>query len=181
MATTADYWPLIERTRPRRGLLGPRDPDELHELHAARLAKALSGLSPEEIVAFKVWLEDKMDRANRWDLWHAAYLLMGGCSDDMFEYFHAWLISRGRPAFERVLENPYNLADLRLREPEMECEFESLLYVPAGAYERATGKEIWDELPERAGPHELVGEPIDESALEDELPKRFPRIAARWG
>lgn len=55
-----------------------------------------------------------MIRSYRWDLWGAAYVAKGGASDDGFEYFQRWLISRGRTDFERVLADPDALADLAI-------------------------------------------------------------------
>ena len=43
--------------------------------------------SPEEIVAFQRVLDELMDESYRADLWGAAYVINGGCSDDGFEDF----------------------------------------------------------------------------------------------
>src|SRR5262245_53974222 len=40
-----------------------------------------------------------------WNLWGAAYLMNGGCSDDGFEYFRAWLMAQGRRTFEKAVED----------------------------------------------------------------------------
>jgi len=42
----------------------------------------------------------------RVDLWGAAYLINGGCSDDAFEYFRGWLIVQGRGTYERIVADP---------------------------------------------------------------------------
>ena len=42
-----------------------------------------------------------MDDSYRWDLWGAAYLANGGCSDDGFDYFRGWLIGQGRKVSAR--------------------------------------------------------------------------------
>jgi hypothetical protein len=44
----------------------------------------------------------------------------GGCSDDGFEYFRAWLLAQGRDTFEKALEDPDTLA--ALEDPEGELE-----------------------------------------------------------
>ncbi|WP_217498085.1 MULTISPECIES: DUF4240 domain-containing protein [Sphingomonas] len=44
-----------------------------------------------------------MIRSYRWDLWRAAKVAKGGVSDDGFEYFRTWLISRGRANSKRFL------------------------------------------------------------------------------
>ena len=35
-------------------------------------------------------------RSYDWNLWGAAYLMKGGCSDDAFDYFRGWLVAQGR-------------------------------------------------------------------------------------
>lgn len=47
----------------------------------------------------------------RWDLWAAAYLIGGGCSDDAFIDFRARIIAQGRDWHEKVTASPDNLAD----------------------------------------------------------------------
>jgi len=37
-------------------------------------------------------------------------LINGGCSDDGFFYFRAWLISRGQKVYDAALQNPDSLA-----------------------------------------------------------------------
>ena len=74
----------------------------------ARLEK----LRPEDIVSFDVHYDALRFRAYRKELWGAAYLMNGGCSDDGFEYFRAWLISRGKKVYEQVLSDPDSLDSL---------------------------------------------------------------------
>ena len=52
----------------------------------------------------------RMTDAQTWDLWGAAYLVNGGCSDDGFVYFRAWLISQGRAIYTAAVENPDSMA-----------------------------------------------------------------------
>jgi hypothetical protein len=42
----------------------------------------------------------------------AAYIIDGGCSDDGFEYFRCWLISRGKETFIKLKANPDSLITL---------------------------------------------------------------------
>ena len=114
----------------------------------------------------------------------AAYLLNGGCSDDGFEYFRGWLISRGRAVFEKALADPDSLAKFVGAAPELELE--AIAYAAINAYKTKTGKD-WEDLPRSAldqatkgiptfeWPDEPTGEPWDE----DDLDERFPAIADR--
>jgi len=47
----------------------------------------------------------------RWDVWAAAYLTGGACSDDAFVDFRAGIIAQGHGWYEKVAASPENLAD----------------------------------------------------------------------
>lgn len=47
----------------------------------------------------------------RWDLWAAACLIGGGCSDDSFIDFRAGLIAQGRQWYQEAAASPDSLAD----------------------------------------------------------------------
>src|SRR5688572_27091927 len=97
------FWALIGRTTAQQA-----DPDRQVEA----LRKELGALTPAEIAAFEAAFQRAQQRAYSWDLWGAAYLINGGASDDGFEYFRRWLISRGRAVFEAALADPEQLADM---------------------------------------------------------------------
>src|SRR5688572_2821439 len=86
-------------------------------------------------------------RAYCWDLWGAAYIMNGGCSDDGFEYFRNWVISRGREVYYKAKENPDSL--ISEVHPDIEYyDFESFWYVALQAFEETTGKELYDYIDE---------------------------------
>ncbi len=72
----------------------------------------LSGILPEEIVRFGRHVEALLDAVYRWNLWHAADIIADGCSDDKFMDFRGWLISMGRPNYERALADVESLAEI---------------------------------------------------------------------
>lgn len=153
--------------------IGKDDQDAQLEAIRARL----EALPVEELPAFQAWLGERLDEAYTWDLWAAAYVIMGGCSDDGFEYFRAWLIGRGREVFERAVREPDSLADVELPEdPMLECELEGLLYLANEVYEDEAGEEMPYEP--REGMAEPRGEPWDEDD-EEELRRRVPRLMER--
>ncbi|MFN0060697.1 MAG: DUF4240 domain-containing protein [Planctomycetota bacterium] len=114
--------------------------------------------------------------AYRWDLWAAAYVINGGCSDDGFDYFRAWLISRGREVYEAALDDPDNLADY-LEGDDGECELEELLNLAGRVYKVKTG----ELLP--ASGVTRPAEPAGESWEEDdaELRRIVPRLWKKFG
>lgn len=63
-------------------------------------------LSEFDAVRFGWWMA-----VSRSDLWAAAFVLMGGCSDDSFMDFRSWLILQGRDAIEAIVRDPDSLAD----------------------------------------------------------------------
>ena len=158
--TTAEFWHLIER-------VGRGD----CETQALAMEKELRALAPAEIAAFKERFQEQMNRAYTWDLWGAAFVINGGCSDDGFEYFRAWLLMLGRDTLDRALADPEFLLDAA-QDPPFECE--AVLYVPATVYESLTGKAL---PPGPAQPNEPAGEPWEE----DDLDSRFPRLSEAFG
>lgn len=160
----AAFWQLIEESRENAG-------GDLGE-QAAHLTDLLSELPPDEILAFDRMFRQLLNDAYRWDLWGAAYIINGGCSDDSFEYFRCWLISQGQRFYDESLADPESLAG-RAEEGGHE-EAESLLYAAADAYEVETGKKLTDL--HIVPPSEPAGEPWEE----DDLPKRFPKLSAAY-
>jgi len=165
------FWGIIERTR---------SPDGDQDRQRAALAAELSKFSPAEIEAFGAVFDRLLTETYSWDLWGAAYVTMGGASDDSFEYFRVWLISRGRQDFEAARANPDDLA--RLIPPDFDDvpEFELLAYVASEVWAEKTGNDP-NEMPTQPNMiygHEPSGDPFDEEP--EHLARRFPRLWARF-
>jgi hypothetical protein len=160
---TDSFWALIEDCR---------QASDSCEALATLVVARLSQLPPAEIGGFARMMDELLDQAYRWDLWGAAYIINGGCSDDGFEYFRCGLIARGRSTFERALNNPDALADLVL--PDLECE--DLLYAPGRALEAVTGTL---ELPPRYAPY--PDSPAGTRWREEQLDALFPRLTKAFG
>lgn len=79
---------------------------------AEQIRIRLSSLDPEEIDSYQEHFDRAFASAYRWDLWAAAYIIDGGCSDDGFMDFRYGLISRGRAVFEAAIANPESLVDV---------------------------------------------------------------------
>lgn len=135
------YWQLIHDS-----LQETAGQSEQEEYLIARLKV----LNPQEIIGFQLRTDSLMVRSYLSELWCAAYLVKGGCSDDGFEDFRSWLISRGRLAFYTVLEKPDKLAEYISDEADDDnYDFESFAYVAIYAFERKTGKSIYSHLDDR--------------------------------
>jgi hypothetical protein len=146
------------------------------------LQAELEKLEKDEIVAFDVGLWHLLGQANRVDLWAAAYLIRGGCSDDSFLYFRCWLVSRGKQVFEEALTDPDSLVGVV--DPTGRYNFELILEAPSQAWEnRAIETDTYDrdyhdayQEAERSPYPALQGEDFD---FDDpaEMRRRFPRLA----
>lgn len=172
------FWKIIQETR-----AGARD-DE-HFLR--RIIPRLKKMSPDELMKFEA-LRNKLDaEAYSWALWGAAYLMTGGgCLDDCFNYFRAWLMSQGRKTFENALKDADTLADLNnpdtLADPNRlrvrVREFEEFMLAASEIYETKTD----DEMPKSV--YEGVALPqlgerwdFDDSG---EMKKRYPKLFAKY-
>ncbi len=144
--------------------------------HFEALKAVLAGLSEDELVAYQARFDELMDAANLIDLWGAAYLVNGGCSDDGFHDFRAWLVGRGRHVYESALKNPDTLVDVLDGEPVSGF---GLDVAAARVYEEKTGRDDFYDRLDRAEadlpppPPEGVDWDFEDEA---EMRKRFPRL-----
>ena len=158
-----DFWKLVEDAG------SGSDPYEQAEV----IQTQLSSRSPEEIMDFERHMTELRSSSYTWNLWGAAYLINGGCSDDGFDYFRGWLITQGKAVFEKALEEPDSLADLPDHEDDAECE--DILYVANSAYEAVTGT-VMPSIPINL-PDLGDGWDFDEDA---EMEKRYPKLFAKF-
>jgi Protein of unknown function (DUF4240) len=144
------FWALVKASRqPYWDRFSGYGPAEC-EAHAVALTQALAELPAEEIIAFDRILDQLVWReAYSWDLWGAAYLLNGGCSDDCFVYFRYWLVGQGRLVFETAVRDPDSLAELPFvaealtrSAGALDPECEELMYAARQAYDQATRNEL---------------------------------------
>ena len=162
--TADEFWSIIERSR-----RGAEDCDEIGE----KLEGILRGMTADQIIAFAERLNDALAGAYSWDLWGAAYIINGGCSDDGFEYFRGWLISKGRRVYEKALSNPDGLAGIA--EPDAECE--AILYAPYNAWREVAGSEDYPTPESRQSPEPSGARWVDDADLET----RFPELTKAFG
>lgn len=135
------------------------------------VAATLRGLSASDVVSYQEQFDRFFAEAYRWDLWSAAYVIGGGCSDDGFIDFRYGLISRGREVYRKAIANPDSLADLGER---VDLENESFGYVALEVYEEKAGTPLPRTKIQQ--PSEPAGEEWD---FEDqnEVKKRLPRLS----
>ncbi|MGW8394170.1 DUF4240 domain-containing protein [Pseudoduganella sp. HUAS MS19] len=164
----AGFWSIIDKSREAAG----GDPEQQLET----LGELLGEMPPEEIVSFDFHLSAYHARAYHWDLWGAAYIIGGGCSDDGFMDFRGWLISRGEKIYEAAMADADSLANL-VEDHDGDCQVEGYQYLASQAWEEKTGKS-YDDFPEHGLPiaREVAGTPWEEEDLE----ARFPELSKRF-
>ncbi|CAM5549156.1 MULTISPECIES: DUF4240 domain-containing protein [Streptomyces] len=166
-----EFWELIDSTREA----AEGDPEEQSELLVDRLLR----LDPEAVLDFARHFEARYNRAYRWDLWGAAWVLLDGASDDAFDFFRCWLIGQGREVFEGALHDPDSLAELLDEfDEEIDGDGEELGYVADEAYEQLTGT-VAPDLGIRPAPAEPEGTALDFES-ETLLAERYPRLWYRF-
>ncbi|NHC14358.1 DUF4240 domain-containing protein [Motilibacter deserti] len=174
--TEDDFWSLVESAR-----TAVDDPVTSADDVAEELVRRLTALPLEQIVGFQRVFDRLQDEAYRWDLWAAAYLVNGGCSDDGFMDFRGWLAAQGRAVWAAAVAAPDSLADV-VPAGFDEAFSEEMLYVAISAYEAAGGdedafaqaaSEDGDPVDEPAGPHVDVEDPAAFAGV-------LPRLAARY-
>lgn len=164
------FWGLVERSA-----LENADP----YARAEWIARALTGLSDEDLVDFQEHLDALSQRAGGDLVWQAAALIRNGCGDDSFSRFRAWLIGLGRDTFERVVADPDHLAD----RPEVQRL--------AGRVDRDWADEEWPEWEEfefvavheyerRFGPSASIPRAAALPPTAEEPYRELSRLAARF-
>jgi Protein of unknown function (DUF4240) len=128
-----EFWEIVERT-----LAYVDDPDE----QTKALEAELQSLDLDTIVSFDLYMNKLMFEAYSSELWCAAYVIQGGCSDDEFSSFCYWLISRGRAVFENTVRNPDHLADVFQEGIPRDVDLVSFGYAAEVAFENNTGESI---------------------------------------
>jgi hypothetical protein len=166
---TSEFWALIGEAARDGGT-----PDTVADRAAAALATRDAG----DIVGFERHLRRVLDASYKVDLFGAAYLVNGGCSDEGFDAFRGWLMAQGREAFASAVAEPDSLAGLpavrRAAQTGEELGSERMLAVAAEAHRRATG----DALPEEPATKRPNTDDFWDFDDEDEVRRRFPRLAA---
>lgn len=137
------------------------------------LVAILTDLPPAMIVAFENHVRRRFIASLREDLWGAAYLIKGGCTDEEFDKFRCWLIGRGQEVFEKALANPDSLADLG--PIDSDAEWQLLLGAADEAYEESQGGSVNDAPGVEAVKFPDIGSTID---FDDEagMRKRYPKL-----
>jgi hypothetical protein len=174
---TDDFWAVIEKATgiDKATADRPGSPGEVAERAVAELATR----DAEEIVAWGRHLDKVMAASGKEDLWAAAYLINGGCSDEGFDHFRGWLIAHGRDVVSGAVREPDSLADLPAVRSAASSgavfEAEEVLSIADVAYTQVTGSDLPASDVARTRPEAAMLWDFDD---EDEMGRRLPRLSA---
>ncbi|MEO5942180.1 MAG: DUF4240 domain-containing protein [Ferruginibacter sp.] len=128
------YWMIVDKS-----LKNTSDQDEQEQF----LINEIGKLSLKQIIGFRLRTDKLLYDTYNSEMWCAGYIMNGGCSDDGFEYFRNWVISRGKETYYNAKQNPDNLIEEVNEDLEM-YEFESFWYVALDSFKQKTGKDLYD-------------------------------------
>jgi len=180
-----EFWELIQ--------ISFQEGDWDTEIQMEILTDKLSNYSPEEILKFARIYQVYDTEAYKNKLWAAAYVMNGGCSDDCFDYFKGWLISRGEEPYLNALKDPDSMSDLDIAPDSDYFENEDMLSVPLTAYMKNTGTDDMNVYFKKFIEYELdpfetktiidtieFGEDINVDWDEKDLKSLVPRLYKRY-
>jgi hypothetical protein len=173
--TEQQFWDILQAAFRRRG---KKNPDFHCKKWFNALKVELGRLTPEEILLFRKYFDERVWTADTVDLL-GAHLLINGGSDDSFHHFRCWLVGRGKEVYQNALADADSLADVLDGQWPVEATFD------------AAAREVWEEKTDRTGCDEfgdalqqlniqrLQEDPGEDWDVEDddELHRRLPRLS----
>jgi hypothetical protein len=148
------------------------------------LVDVLAARSRRDILEYHERFGELQSALYRWDVWAAAYLIGGGCSDDSFIDFRAGLIAQGQDWYEKVVASPDSLAGhpAIISETGQILFYEQVNYAAPRAFERIGGSMAAFSAalnPDRA-PRDNDADMGEDFDFDDpqEMRRRLPRLAA---
>ena len=172
MMDEEQFWAIVQTAVDEAG----DDEDEYLEV----VKRELSKLSLKEMIGFRLRTDKLLYDSYTSEMWCAGYLMNGGCSDDGFEYFRLWVISRGRKVYEAAMANPDNLIDYIDDDAEMDFfEFELFWYVALEAFEEAVDAELYDYIDDENFKTSEGNYPNFEFNWEEDEPESMQKLCPR--
>ena len=166
-----DFWSLINQSRQDLNL---KQAEGNFDSQVASLTQLLSKLSTQDIGAFENRFRTLVREAYRWDLWAAAYIIEGGCSDDGFTDFRCWLISMGQDSYDNAMNDVESLAEIAFTPGVEANSFEDFGYVAWSLLEQMNISE--EEAGIQAFPR--IESPAGQAWTAEDLPVHFPKLVA---
>lgn len=163
------YWSIIANSLNRT-----KNQDDQEQF----LIKEIGNLTPTQMIGFRLRTDKLLYDTYNSEMWCAGYIMNRGCSDDGFEYFRNWVISRGKETYYKAKENPDNLIDEVDSQLEM-YDFEGFWYVSLAAFEQKTGKNLYDYIDDENFKTKEGQYPQLEFTWQEENPESMKKICPR--
>jgi len=153
------------------------------------LKSQLMQLSQQELFGYRYWWDVFHVQSYNQALWAVAYTVLGGCSDDGFDYFRYWLVSRGKDVYMAAIVNADSLCDEfdKLTGDEYP-EWEDICYVPNEVFEEKWNLDYYNAEHDAQDTIEFISKPRppitfdwegdDEASIKAIIPKTFEKW---WG
>jgi Protein of unknown function (DUF4240) len=170
--TEDQFWQLIDEAR--RSVPDPKDVPKW-------LVEHLKDKPVGDIFDFSRNITAASSKAYDFRLWAAATAILdGSCGDDAFHDFSAWLIEQGCDVFDKAINDPDSLADLKdFRGADGYRD--SISSVAFTAYQEKTGRtDFWESFSDAdLAQYDLKNREAWDGELES-LPQVVPRLYERF-
>ncbi|MFT7561029.1 MAG: hypothetical protein ACI93R_002954 [Flavobacteriales bacterium] len=161
------FWEMIEISK---SVLSKTVKDGNLERQAESVKHQLMGFEKSEVLEYAKILHELKLNLYTWELWGAAYVMGGGCSDDSFSDFRCWVISLGKEGYELALTNPDGLCEFSQDPTVEDFFFEEFSYIADEVFEDRFGDEIDIE-------YSRLSEPKGKEWDEDKVEGLYPKLA----
>ncbi len=142
------------------------------------LISEIEKLTQKEMIGFRLRTDYLLYHTYNSEMWCAAYIMNGGCSDDSFEYFRCWVISRGKDTYYNAKANPDFLISEVVEGAEF-YDFESFWYVALEAFKHKTGKDLYDYIDNENFKTKEGSYPQFEFTWQEEKPESMKKICPK--
>jgi hypothetical protein len=172
LLTEEQFWTIIENSDKCRNL-----------------ENELNKLTEEEFFGYHYWWDYFHLKSYNQALWAVAYVVLGGCSNDGFDYFRYWLVTRGKSVYMKAIQDADSLFDEfeGLTDDEYP-QWEEVSYVYMEVFENKFNKDFYDaeEESQKTIEYEEIHRPeisfewdgVDEDSIRNVCPKTFDKW---WG
>lgn len=162
------FWELIEKAKQKANASDKQQNTALTDI--------LVGFELKDIIEFQTLYVQKQDEAYRLLLWEVCEFITCVGGEQNFLNFRAWLISRGKGVYTKVLKNPDSLHEILDSETREDASYELFSYVAARAYRIKTGE------PPLTFPAPFAGTPYGNGLDADQsIQKAFPNLYSKLG
>lgn len=145
MLNEEQYWTLVENSLKQSQNQGQQ---------AQYLISEIKKLSPHDMIGFTLRTHHLLNETYTSEMWCAGHIMNKYCSDDGFENFRCWIISRGKEVYYKAKANPDYLVN-EIVEGCEDYEFELFGFVADEAFEETTGEFLLDYI-QNADPETAV-------------------------